>query len=284
MIYSTSEKKLFSRYCHVKIHSRESGEVADLSYPEPGHSIEFETEFTATRESGTLKFYNPSQKVISLSQIEKGKIPLVTIIAGYEDNHAQSFTGRILASSLKKDSEHLLELKISDLSSLFYSLYIQKSYSGPIKASDVIRSVFSGVSQNVEIKIKTDPVYERGISFNQRLDSVIAQLAKATKSKFLFSRSRPMFVSRDKGLQEIIHIAPEHGLLSAEPKSKVKKNVDTQDEEEVAKSYLFRMLYIPQVGPSAVLQYRNQNFLVKKGKKVFSTFSDSYIESEAVAK
>lgn len=277
------EQDLFKRFCEVKIHSRQSGEVAHVRYPEFLNSIDFETEFTSTRESGKLKIYNPSDKMVTLSQIEKNKIPLVSIIAGYEENYAQTFTGRILENSLKKDSEHLLELKMADLTSHLNAIFIQKSFSGPIKASDVIRSIYAGISQNIELKIKHDPVFERGISFNSRLDKVNWQLAKATKSKFLFSRSRPMFLDKEEGNQEIIHLSLGTGLLSAEPKSKIYKNNTTADEEEVFKSYIFKTLFIPQIGGSAIVKYKNQNFLVRKGKKVFSTFAESYIECEAVA-
>ena len=127
----------FYRICRLNLNGR------ILTYPKI--TIEFETAFASRGvESGTLKIYNPSEETIQAAEREKGKArPYIIIEAGYREDSGTCFIGEVRRFEHKKDHESTLEIKMSDKTSLWTEGIITRSFTGHIRASQVIEAIFN---------------------------------------------------------------------------------------------------------------------------------------------
>ncbi len=255
---------LFYRTCRVNLNGRV------LTYPKL--TIEFETRF-ATRgvQTGTLKIYNPSEETIAACEKQRGKSnPFVFIEAGYREDSGTCFIGEMQNFEHKKDKEETIEIKISDTTRLWTTARINQSFTGPINASQVIQSVLSSLDLKASIHLKIDKEYENGISFsNTSLQKAMGMLSRDTESDFFFRSGRATFLPQYQGVGRAIVLDKNTGLIKANKTGK--------------HSYKIRSLFLYYIDAGSWVSLYNDILLrVHSGKKVFSSFSDSYIEFDAV--
>lgn len=257
---------LFNRICEISI----AGRV--LTYP-PMH-IEFEKEFAdSVPAQTTARIINPSPDTVAACEKKGGAFPPVIISAGYMDIYGTCVTGEIVKYELKPGLDKVLELKISDKSSLWAGAVLNTSFKGSVSARDVVKQVFNSVGLvSPEIKFAKEKTYERGIHLGGvTFKSAMERIARDTGTRFFFRNGKATFLPADASTGVAQVLGYETGLLSA---------------VKTTSGYEIKALFMWDVDAGSYVQLKRDgesvNLRVKKGKLKFSPTGQAGTEFEAV--
>ena len=257
----------FRRYCEMNI----GGRV--LVYPPM--KMEFEITFSDRGSSqAKAKLYNPAPDTVSACQKRGSSFAKITIAAGYEADYGTCMTGDIIKHEVKPGSDRVLEMTVSDKSSLWASTIINKSWSGIISARDVATQIFKQVGiVPADMKFKTEKVYERGIAFSGvPFRTCMERIARDTGSRFLFKNGQAYFLHNAAGTGTAIVLGYSSGLLEA---------------VKTGSGYKIKSLFLYKISGGSLVQLVTNDTMVNlragKGKHVFSTDGNAHSEFEAKA-
>lgn len=256
---------LYMRVCDMNI----GGRV--LTYPPM--TLEFESDFSDRTPSQTkVKVYNPAPETVSACEKNGRTFPLITITAGYQEDFGTCAVGEIIKFEEKRGRDHILELSVSDKTSLWAGALVNKSWSGRISARDAATQILRdfGVTPT-EIVFATEKSYENGLSFaGISLRGALERIARETGSRFRFSNGQASFLVETAGSGSAIVLGYDSGLLEA---------------SKTSSGFKVRSLFMYKIqGGGLVVISRggeNSNVRVRKGKHVFSSTGQAYTEFEA---
>jgi hypothetical protein len=255
---------LWMRRCRMNI----NGRILDG----PPMNLEFETTFSTGSSSQTkAKIYNPAPETIAACEKEKTKYPYIIIDAGYIADYGTCVAGEIIKYEVKKGMDEILELDISDKSSLWNYSMINKSWVGPISASSIISQLFRDVGITPgKIDLSEDVLYERGISFSGvSLRTAMLRIARDTKTEFFFKSGLAYFMKPNTTSGTAFFLSYDSGLLEAQKTNNI---------------YKIKSLFLYNLGAGSLVSLEGadikEKLKVVKGKHTFSTSGNSITEIE----
>lgn len=256
---------LYMRVCEMNVNGRV------LTYPPM--TLEFETEFSDRTPSQTkAKIYNPAPDTVAACEKRGTIYPLITIKAGYQEDYGTCVIGEIVKFEEKKGRDNVLELTVSDKTSLWSTAIINKSWKGMITAREAATQILRdlGVTPS-EMVFGEEKVYQYGISFSgTSLRNAMERIARDTKSQFRFTNGQASFTKETAGSGTAFLLKYDTGLLEASK---------TNEGYKVRSLFMYKikgasLLHIVKPELDVVLR-------VRKGKHVFSPSGQAYTECEA---
>lgn len=258
--------RLYNRVCEMNL----AGRV----FVYPPMTLEFETEFSISAPSQTkAKIMNPAPETIAACEKKKDKRPLITISAGYEEEYGTCVVGEIVKFEAKKGgADTILELTISDKTSLWSDALVNKSWKGYITARQAVTEILKdfGVTP-ADMFFGDEKVYKTGLSFSGTpLLKVLERVAIDTKSTFAFRNGQASFLSAKTGTGKSIALRYDSGLI---------ESTKTEIGYKVKALFMYKI----QGGSLVALQKGEETINVKvvKGKRQFSP-QNAFTEFEAV--
>ncbi len=256
---------LYMRVCDIHI----GGRV--LSYPPM--TLEFESEFSDRAPTQTkVKVYNPAPETVAACEKQGRTFPLCTIAAGYQEDFGTCVVGEIVKFEEKRARDHVLEVSVSDKTSLWSGALVNRSWSGSITARDAATQILRdfGITAS-DINFSTEKTYDSGLSFaGVPLRSALERIARDTGSRFRFSNGQASFLVESSGAGTAIVLGYDSGLLEA---------------SKLSRGFKVRSLFMYKIqgGGLVVISKggENSNARVRKGKHVFSPTGQAYTEFEA---
>jgi hypothetical protein len=245
---------LYMRVCEMNVNGRV------LTYPPM--TLEFETEFSDRTPSQTkAKIYNPAPDTVSACEKRGNAFAPITISAGYQEDFGTCVVGEIVKYENKKGRDSVLELTVSDKTSLWASAIINKSWKGVISARDAATQILRelGITP-AEMGFGEEKSYQYGISFSGvPLRTAMERIARDTKSRFRFSHGQASFTKDTAGSGTAFLLKYETGLLEASK---------TNGGYKIRTLFMYKMqgaslLHVVRPALDVLLR-------VRKGKPVFS--------------
>lgn len=235
----------------------------------PPMAIDYEENFSIySKPIATIKIYNPAKATVEAAG-KKGC--LVAFAAGYDNDKGTRFTGEVYKHSYKTGLTSELTIECSDKSSLWTNSLVNRSFRGPVKASEVIQDILSGVGISCRLQLGEDYNYERGITFADTLSACLRRCAEDTKSRLLFKGGGITFLADQEGQLLGYRLTPKTGLLSV---------------EETATGYKCKTLFLHDLTAGSIAQLSlsggDATIKITKGTAKFSVYGDAGIEFEAV--
>lgn len=155
--------------------------------------------------------------------------------AGYEDNIGSVFVGQIMEiKNEKKDLDWVTKISAIDAMSEWMGAWINKTYRGPISASDVLTDVLGVFGLEVHTKeLVKDVVYPRQKLCQGKIKDVIREIAVVDcKSRFIVKNGQIVINDPRDGVNQGYLLSAETGMLYAKTKEAL-QSVDNDNRPDI---------------------------------------------------